>query len=170
MKAGALLIAGGVIAADRLAKWLVERSLELHESLELVGPTLRLTHVRNSGVVFGLMNRPEHPLHGWPIAALSAAVLAAILVYLWKAPAGKRLLHLSLGLVIGGAVGNLWDRVRQGFVTDFVDVHLGFIGVNAHWPAFNVADAAICVGVGLMALEAWRSDEGRVTERRARTT
>jgi len=151
-----------IFVSDRLAKIAVERSIPLHHSVSVLGDGVRLTHMRNTGVVFGFMGRPDHPMKGWPIALLSVAVLVAMLVYLWTAPQTARLLHWSLAFVIGGAIGNLWDRVVQGYVTDFMDISLAFIGLDQRWPAFNVADSAICVGVALMAIDVWRgqaSDE-----------
>ena len=123
-----------LFVTDRLAKVAVERSIPLHHSVSVVGDGVRLTHMRNTGVVFGFMGRPDHPMKGWPIALLSIGVLVAMVVYLWTAPPTARLLHWSLAFVIGGAMGNLYDRVVQGYVTDFMDVSLAFVGLEQRWP------------------------------------
>ena len=81
------------------------------------------------------------------------AAIVLIAVYAWRVPAAQTMTHVALALILGGAVGNLVDRLRLGYVVDFVDVHWR----GWHWPAFNVADSAICIGVGLLLLESLRS-------------
>lgn len=106
-------------------------------------PVINLVLVRNEGVSFGVLS--EVPW--WGLAAFSLGVIAALSVWMVRTP--SRWIAVSLGLVIGGATGNAFDRFRHGAVTDFIDVHLsGF-----HWPTFNLADAAIALGVGLLLLE-----------------
>jgi signal peptidase II len=111
-----------------------------------------LTHVRNEGVVFGLWSGSDRRL----LAGVSLVVLGVLFAYFYKAPSSRRLLLVGLGIVIAGAAGNLWDRLLRGYVTDFVDVDLVFM----RWPAFNVADACICIGVALLAIDSFRGHEG----------
>jgi lipoprotein signal peptidase len=107
---------------------------------------LNLALVFNHGVSFGLANN-NGPLNALLFTVLAAVIVAGLLAWLWRT--GGTLLPLAIGMVIGGAVGNVVDRLARGAVTDFLDFHLG----EWHWFVFNLADAAICVGVGLMVID-----------------
>lgn len=131
------------LAADQLTKLWIRSSIQPGEFVPEHG-FLRLTNSSNEGIIFGL----EAPL-AFAIAVPTILVAAALLVYFWYGPIGSRLANLSLGLFVGGSLGNLLDRVRFGAVTDFVDVRLWG---KVHWFTFNVADAAIIVGIALFAL------------------
>jgi len=132
-------LALGVLLADQLLKrWALGASLP-----QEVLPFLRLTLVMNRGALFGLM---AHPWAGPLLTAATALGAMAVGWFLWRAR--SRPARLALGLVLGGALGNLIDRLRWGAVVDFADLHWG----DYHWPAFNLADAAITVGVGLLIL------------------
>jgi signal peptidase II len=111
-----------------------------------VTPFFNLVLVWNRGVSFGMFGGGSVP--PWALSTLALAVAAALVLWLWRAD--NRPMAFGLGLVIGGAVGNAIDRLRFGAVVDFLDFHLG----RYHWPAFNVADAAITIGVGLLLLDA----------------
>lgn len=146
-----LLIGLAILVLDQWTKWLVERSIPLHGSIEIVPGVFYLSHVRNSGVAFGLM-----PAHGelWRelllvVVAATALVLVGRL-FVAADPRERRFL-VALSLVAGGAVGNLVDRVTTGAVTDFLAVYLG----SYRWPDFNLADSALVVGIGLFLLDAW---------------
>jgi signal peptidase II len=117
----------------------------------LIPGFLNLTHVRNTGVAFGLF-ASEGSGTGWLLTALGLGSLVAVGLYFWFTPAGNRLLLVALALVVGGALGNLFDRVATGAVTDFLDAYVG----AHHWPAFNVADSAISIGIVLMAIDSFR--------------
>ncbi len=137
-----LLPALGILLVDQLSKFLVRTNLQLGESLPREG-LLRLTYITNAGGVFGLFVNPSFLL------VLTVIVGIVILfLYLHYLPSGSRLLQMGLGLVFGGAIGNLIDRLRFGEVTDFIDVRLWG---NFHWPAFNLADSAITIGVFILA-------------------
>jgi len=144
-----LLVALAVLALDQWTKWLVERHLPL-SAVEPVFPGFNLTHVRNTGVAFGLFAEPGGT--SWPLALLGIAALAAVGAYFILAPRNHRLLLTALGLILGGAVGNLLDRLASGAVTDFIDLYAG----DFHWYFFNAADSAITVGIVLMAWESLR--------------
>ena len=148
-----LLVALAVLALDQWTKWLVELHLPL-SAVEPVFPGLNLTHVRNTGVAFGLFAEPGST--SWPLALLGLAALGAVAVYFVLAPREHRLLLSALGLILGGAVGNLLDRLASGAVTDFIDVYVG----EFHWYFFNAADSAITVGIALMAFESLRPHRG----------
>ena len=147
-----LLVALAVLALDQWSKWLVEAHLPHLSSIEIVPGLLNFTHVRNTGVAFGLFAANGHDLHTLALAAVGTLALGVVLVYFWRTPAQDRLLLVALALVLGGAVGNLVDRVAGGAVTDFIDVYWR----SHHWHTFNVADSAISVGLVLMAWDALR--------------
>ena len=137
-------IAGFVILLDQLSKYTVEATLPLYRSwtpLEAV-PSFRISHVSNSGSAFGLFPA-QSELFAW--AALFVAV--GIVIYNFSLPSGQKLLRLALGLQLGGALGNLVDRLRTGHVTDFIDF--------GPW-VFNLADAAIIMGAALLAWVMWQ--------------
>ncbi|HSN87522.1 MAG TPA: signal peptidase II [Thermoanaerobaculia bacterium] len=148
-----LLVSLGVIVLDQWTKWLVEINLPHYTAQQIIPGLLNLTHVRNTGVAFGLF--ASHGMNGgsWLLTLLGLVALTAVGVYFWFAPVHDRLLLLALSLVVGGAVGNLIDRMSSGAVTDFIDVYVG----TWHWPSFNVADSAISVGIVLMAIDSFRS-------------
>lgn len=135
-----------VLLADQVAKRLVEHRIAIGEEVAVLGP-LKLTLTHNEGVAFGLARGS-----GAPLVALTVVGLAVV-VYLFSRQPERPLMWLAAGLVAGGALGNLVDRVRAGAVTDFVDL--------PHWPAFNLADAAITCGVLLMVgIYLWDAERG----------
>ncbi len=107
--------------------------------------------MRNTGVAFGLF-ASEGGGNGLMLTLLGLGALAAVSVYFWFTPTHDRLLLMALALVVGGAIGNLIDRVSSGAVTDFIDVYVG----THHWPSFNIADSAISIGIVLMAIDSFR--------------
>jgi signal peptidase II len=151
-KARYLLVALLVLALDQWSKWLVEVHLPHLTSQPIVPGFLDFTHVRNTGVAFGLFAAHGDLARTLGLSALGLLALTIVLVYFWRTPAGDRTLLLALALVLGGAVGNLLDRLASGAVTDFIDVYVG----TYHWHTFNVADSAITVGLCLMAWDALR--------------
>jgi signal peptidase II len=144
-----LLVSLAVVVLDQWTKWLVEVHLPHHTTQPVIPGLFNLTHVRNSGVAFGLFASNGG---GWVLTALGLGALIAVGLYFWFTPSKDRVLLVALALVVGGAIGNLIDRVSSGAVTDFLDV---YIGVH-HWPSFNVADSAISVGIVLMAIDSFR--------------
>jgi signal peptidase II len=150
-----LLLLLGVVGLDQLTKWLVDRAMDLHESRVLIEGLVSLTYVQNRGAAFGVFSDAELPHQSVLFSLVSIAALCAIAAYAWRLPAASRLPQTALALIMGGALGNLLDRARMGYVVDFLDVFW-----NAHhWPAFNVADSAITVGVGLLILDMVLSPE-----------
>jgi signal peptidase II len=143
-----LLLAGAIVALDQLTKLVALDRLPLGASMPVIDGFLSLTLVLNPGLAFGLLGTIPTAWR-WVVAALSLVALAVLArVALRVLPTGGWLGRLAIGLIFGGAVGNLIDRARFGAVVDFVDVHWR----GWHWPAFNVADSAITVGVTLLAL------------------
>lgn len=152
-KRGYLLVALAVLALDQWTKWLVERSLAPHSSHEIVPGLFHLSHVRNTGVAFGLFAARGEAASTWALVLAVSAVLIGVLWYFWRTPPTDRLLLTALALVLGGAVGNLIDRATTGGVTDFLAVYIG----SYRWPDFNVADSAISIGIALLLLDAVRT-------------
>jgi signal peptidase II len=148
-------IAMAVVVADQVTKLLVGRFMTLHESWTVVEGLARLTYVQNRGAAFGVLSDADLPYQSVLFSAVSLAALVAIAVYAWRLPPHTRLPQTALALVMGGALGNLVDRARLGYVIDFVDVYWG----RYHWPAFNVADASISVGVCLLVLDILRTPQ-----------
>jgi signal peptidase II len=153
---GYALLSVFVVGADQLTKWLVRRSLELHEYREIVSGLLSLSHVRNRGAAFGILSDADLPYQSALFASLSLVALGAIVLYARKLPASARLPQAALALILGGAVGNLIDRVSYGYVTDFIHV----FWKHHSWPDFNLADSAISVGVCLLLLDMARNPAG----------
>ena len=148
-------IAGAIAALDQVAKAIVDRYMELHESHTIVEGLARLTYVQNRGAAFGILSDADLPYQSVLFSIVSILALGAIAVYAWKLPVTSRLPQTALALIMGGAVGNLLDRMRLGYVIDYVDVYWG----RHHWPAFNVADSAISVGVALLVLDILRNPQ-----------
>jgi signal peptidase II len=148
-----VLIMAGVVVLDQLTKWMIVRSLDLHEYHPVVDGLLSLSHVRNRGAAFGILSDADLPYQALIFSTLSLLALIAIAVYAYRLPREARLPRTALTLVLGGAVGNLIDRVRLGYVVDFIHVYWR----QYQWPDFNVADSAITVGVALLVLDILRS-------------
>ena len=144
-----LMLLLAVVAVDQATKRLVDRVLDLHESRVVVEGLMSLTYVQNRGAAFGVLSDAQLPYQSILFSMISIAALGGIAAYAWRLPAASRLPQTALALIMGGAIGNLLDRARLGHVVDFVDVFWG----PHHWPAFNVADSAISVGVALLALK-----------------
>jgi signal peptidase II len=143
------LVAAGIVVADQVTKAIVRAHLALHESTTLVPGLVDVTHVRNTGAAFGLLNAADFPFKTAAIALAATAALVLIAVYAATLAPHQRVARLGLTVVIGGAVGNLIDRLTVGYVLDFVDVYWR----GYHFWAFNVADAAITAGVSILILD-----------------
>jgi signal peptidase II len=135
-----------VFGLDQLTKWAALYVLDLPDRPIVVTPFLNLVMVWNRGVSFGMLNSAG-ALAPWLLSGLALAVVIGLLVWLGRTE--HWLNAIGIGLVIGGALGNVVDRLRYGAVVDFLDFH----AAGYHWPAFNVADAAICIGAGVIVLD-----------------
>lgn len=145
----ALWVGIAVLVLDQVAKLLVLAQLSPGRSVSVVDGLLALTLVMNPGLAFGLLGSVA-PGWRWAVALVSLAALCTLVLLAVRIlPRGGRVAAVGLGLIFGGAVGNLIDRGRFSAVVDFIDFYWGAY----HWPAFNVADAAISVGVALLALQ-----------------
>jgi signal peptidase II len=147
-----LALAAGVVLLDRATKLLATALLSLHQPVPVL-PFLNLTLTHNTGAAFSLLS-DAGGWQRWFFSGLSVLVSAIIVVWLRRLPPGRAWLSCGLSLVLGGALGNLWDRLAQGAVVDFIDVYYG----RWHWPAFNVADSAITVGVVMLLVSVLREE------------
>lgn len=139
-----------VVVFDQVTKQVVHIKFRLGESIPVIPGFFNFTYVRNTGAAFGLLAQAD-PAFRIPFFVLVPLLALGAIAYIFrKIPAEDVKLSIALSLVIGGAVGNLIDRVIYGFVIDFLDFHWQY---SYHFPAFNVADSAICVGVGILMLD-----------------
>jgi signal peptidase II len=142
-------IAAAVLLLDRLAKWSVASNIPPHHGVSVIPGCFSLTHVENTGAAFGLFAESTAQ---WKIGALVSFSVIALMVVsavLWKHSHSLSTTTIGLSLILGGATGNLWDRMMTGHVVDFLDFYVG----GYHWPAFNVADSAIVIGAILLVSE-----------------
>ncbi len=138
-----------LVIADQVTKALVRRALELHESIPVIPDLLSLTRVHNTGAAFGLFNSMDFPGKTVLLMVVATLALSGVAWYAMSIPPGERLARLGVACILGGAIGNLIDRAAAGYVLDFVDASWQ----GWHFWAFNVADAAISIGVILMILD-----------------
>ncbi|MBP7276222.1 MAG: signal peptidase II [Kiritimatiellae bacterium] len=146
----ALWIAVLTVVADQASKEYVREVFDLHESLPFIPGFIHWVYIRNPGAAWGMMGG----MNG--ILVIFSLVMLGLMLAFRKSFLSDTTAHrVALGLMCGGIVGNLMDRVRMGYVTDFIDV---FVGTH-HWPAFNIADSAICIGVGIYLFTTARAEK-----------
>ena len=141
-----LLIALAVLLLDRFTKILVIRHIPLEDIIPIIPGFFRFTHLENPGAAFSLFAESSSPLKTALLVTVSLSALIVVGVLLWLRRREFNITTLALSLIMGGAMGNLWDRLADGKVTDFIDFYIG----THHWPPFNVADSAIVVGALLL--------------------
>ena len=143
------LIAVAVILLDQATKAVIIRTLRLGQGIPVVPGFFDIVYVLNPGAAFGFLAGLSDGIRNPLFILISVAAVVLIVAYYTRYLRSHRLVSAALGLILGGAIGNLIDRLRYGMVVDFLDVHLG----QYHWPAFNIADSAISIGVSLMILD-----------------
>lgn len=136
-----LLIALSIILLDQWTKWMVVHSMRLYESIPVIDGFFFITSHRNRGAAFGILQNQQ-----WLFIITTFVVIAFVLYYLWKLKNKQPLMSLGFSLILGGAIGNLIDRIRMGEVVDFLHFQFG----SYHFPIFNVADSAIVIGVAIL--------------------
>jgi len=156
-----LLIALGVMALDAWTKWMISDRIDLHDSVTLIPNVFQLVHVRNTGAAFGIGANAESHIVPLLLNVGAIGVFFVVVAYAFRTAVTDRVLQVGLHLILGGAIGNLIDRFRLGYVVDFLDVYVNWGGVSHHWPAFNVADSAICIGIGLLFFDMRKKPEER---------
>ena len=150
-----LILAAVIIILDIWTKQLVLARIRLHEAIPVIPDFFQLVHVRNTGAAFGLGANASSKFVPILLNTGAIAVFCVVVVYALRTAVTDRLLQTGLHLILGGAIGNLLDRFRFGYVVDFLDVYIG----RHHWPAFNVADSAICIGIALLFLDMRKKPE-----------
>jgi signal peptidase II len=134
------------IVFDQMTKtWIVD-ALGLYESVEIIPGFFNLVYVTNNGAAFSLLANVDSPWRHYFFLGVGSLAMVGLTVAYWKLRKVNRCYSIALALIAGGAAGNLIDRIRFGSVIDFLDLYIG----HYHWPAFNVADSAICIGAGLL--------------------
>lgn len=152
-----LLLSVLIVVADRVTKWLVSARMELGNHVWVIAHVFAISHVENTGAAFSLFDNSSSPARvRWMLLAFS--LLAAVVVLVALLRLGRRITATSvaLALILGGALGNAYDRFRFGYVIDFLEVHI----IHYHWPDFNVADSSIVVGGLLLLMDALFSSRG----------
>ena len=137
-----------VVALDQITKLAVVGAFTLHEQMPLV-PYFSLTLAHNPGAAFSFLSDASG-WQRWFFTAIALGVSVAIVVWLKRLPSGDRWMAIALALILGGALGNVWDRMTLGYVIDFMDFYVD----QWHWPAFNVADSAITIGAVMLGIDA----------------
>ncbi|MCU1228961.1 MAG: lspA [Acidobacteria bacterium] len=158
-----LALAIVIVVFDALTKWLIVSRIDLHEAVPLVPDLFQLVHVRNTGAAFGIGANAESALVPIILNAGAIAVFFIVVVYAFRTAVTDRLLQIGLHLILGGAIGNLVDRFRFRYVVDFLDFYVNLGGREHHWPAFNVADSAICIGIALLFFDMRRKPDEATT-------
>jgi signal peptidase II len=141
-----LVLTAAVVFLDQVSKAVVSSTLRMYEVKPVIHGLLNLTLIHNTGAAFGLMSGQVSPVRTFFFLAVSFLAMCVVLWMLLRLPAGQKVEQVALSLIFGGALGNVIDRIRLGEVVDFIDVYYR----SYHWPAFNVADSAISIGVALL--------------------
>jgi signal peptidase II len=154
-----LVLVVATLLLDRWTKSLIHARFNLYDSISVIDGLFNITYVRNTGVAFGIFSSVSSPAKALLLSLFTAVAAVVVVVYSIRSPAGNRMLQVALGFILGGALGNLYDRLTYGYVIDFLEFHYR----NYHWPSFNVADAAISTGVVLLAIEIIRNEAANRT-------
>ena len=147
-----LTISAVVIVLDQVTKWLMVSWLALYETVAVM-PYFNLTMAHNYGAAFSFLAQAGG-WQRWFFIVLAVVISIVLIVWLAKLKPHAKLEAISLSLILGGAIGNVIDRIVYGYVVDFLDVYIG----SSHWPAFNMADSAICIGAVLLILDSFKSE------------
>lgn len=151
-----IILALLVVGLDAYTKLLIIQKVRLHSAIPVIENFFQIVHVRNTGAAFGIGSGSDSPLIPLLLNGGAIIVFFIVVVYSLRTQIEDRLLQGGLHLILGGAIGNLIDRFRWGSVVDFLDVYVTIGGREHHWPAFNVADSAICIGMALLFIDMWR--------------
>jgi signal peptidase II len=143
-----------ILILDRWTKWLVDTTLSMNQTISVIDGLLNITYVPNTGIAFGILNSASLPAKAALFSVFAGGAAIGVVIYSLRSPVGRRLLQTGLALILAGALGNVYDRLKYGYVIDFLE----FYWHSYSWPSFNVADSAISVGVALLAIEILRND------------
>jgi len=149
-----LVIFALIVPLDQFSKLYIDGTMELHQSYTVIEHFFNICYVLNTGAAFGILAESSLRV---PLLSGVALLAAAVILWIFRHIDGRKLQRVALALVFSGAVGNLIDRIRLGAVIDFLDVHW----YQHHWPAFNIADSAITIGVALLLIDLWCEERQR---------
>ncbi|MCW8107360.1 signal peptidase II [Alteromonas ponticola] len=153
-----------VLILDQWTKITIMKAMDLYQSIQVL-PFFNLTYVRNYGAAFSFLS-DAGGWQRWFFTAIAGAVSIAILWWLKQSPKQQRLLPVAFAFILGGALGNVYDRLAYGYVVDFLDFYVG----QWHWPAFNIADSAIFIGAGLLIIDMFVNKDTHATKSDNATT
>jgi signal peptidase II len=148
-----VLVSIAVIGIDRLFKWIIKSTMELGESINVIGNFVQISYILNSGIAFGMFDSNPSPMKIPILVAVSFVALGIIFYIFFSLPKNIKLTGISMGLIFGGAIGNIIDRILRGEVLDFIDIDFPNFSIPAlgvymiRWPTFNVADSSVLVGI-----------------------
>ena len=151
-----MLVSAAVIAVDHLSKWIVKSAMSLDQTIHIIGDFFTISYIQNEGIAFGLFNSNSSRLKAPLLVIISIVALGIILYIFFSLPGRVKPAGLAMGLIFGGAVGNMIDRIAAGRVVDFIDVDFPDIAIRAlnihmtRWPTFNVADSCVFVGIVML--------------------
>ncbi len=146
-----------MLLADQASKFWARARLRSGSDVHVIDGFFKFSYAENPGIAFGIFAESEAALKTWVLAGVSLLAIGLVFYFLIRTPSGKVLVCVALTVLLGGIVGNLIDRVRLGVVIDFIEVYVG----QYHWPTFNIADAAICIGAVLLSLDIVRDPNDR---------
>jgi signal peptidase II len=167
-----LIVSAVVVAADHIVKWIVKSTMEVEQTIRVIGNLFTLYFTYNTGIAFGLFDASSSRLKMPLLVVVSAIALAIILYIFFSLPKRVALSGLAMGLIFGGAIGNMIDRIAQGRVIDFLDFDFPDIAIKplgiylTRWPTFNIADSCVLVGI-VMLLVIIVAESGRPEQRKA---
>jgi signal peptidase II len=150
------IISLGIIGIDRLIKWIVQTHMSLNQSVDVIGNLLKISYILNSGIAFGIFDLNPSPIKTPLLLTIQFIALGVILYIFFTIPKDIKLAPVSMGLIFGGAIGNIIDRIIRGQVIDFIDldfpdISILFLNIRmSRWPTFNIADASVFFGIVML--------------------
>lgn len=145
-----------IVFLDQITKFFISSNMSLYESFPVIDGLFNMTYIRNTGAAFGFLADASPAFRSFLLIGVTVAVILLIMYYIWKMSAEEKFFVFPLSLILGGAVGNLIDRVRFGDVIDFLDFYIS----SYHWPAFNIADSAVSVGAVILLFKVFKKKKG----------
>ena len=146
-----------ILLIDRISKTAIRLHFDLGQPVPVIDGAFNITYVQNTGVAFGILDSFSSSFKVVLLCLVASIAAIAVIIFSFRNSPHNRLLQISLGMILAGALGNLFDRIQYRYVIDFLEFHAG----NHYWPSFNVADAAITIGVILLAWETFRNETPR---------
>ncbi len=148
-----IIVSVSVIIVDHITKWIIKSTMDLHQTINVIGDFFTISYILNSGIAFGLFDSNKSPVKTPLLIIISIVALAIILYIFFSLPKSVKMSGLAMGLIFGGAIGNMIDRIARGEVIDFLDfdfpdISIKFLNIRmTRWPTFNAADSCVLVGI-----------------------